>query len=125
MATRRHGASVSRWAIGVCASLRMLTAGSLGRASNPRDGILQMILVTGGTGLVGNAVARRLIASGEGVRVLARNPRARALIDLKAEVVVGDVASLADVTAAVAGVSLVIHAAAIVRIGRRGLDEFR
>ena len=84
-----------------------------------------MILVTGGTGLVGNAVARRLIARGDSVRVLARNPRARELTDLKAEVVVGDVSNLADVTAAVAGASLVIHAAAIVRIGRRGLNELR
>jgi dihydroflavonol-4-reductase len=103
----------------------MVTTDSLERASNLRDGIAEMILVTGGTGLVGNAVARRLIERGDSVRLLARNPRSRALSDLTAEVLVGDVTNAADVNAAVSGSSLVIHAAGIVRIGRRGLRELR
>jgi dihydroflavonol-4-reductase len=84
-----------------------------------------MILVTGGTGLVGNTVARCLLARGERVRLLVRNPRARAVADVKADILVGDVTNAADISRAVDGASLVIHAAGIVRIGRRDLDEFR
>ncbi|MFZ6031034.1 MAG: SDR family oxidoreductase [Chloroflexota bacterium] len=50
------------------------------------------ILVVGGTGMLGEPVARRLAADGFKVRLLARDPRkARAKFDETFEVVVGDV----------------------------------
>ncbi|HVX39421.1 MAG TPA: NAD-dependent epimerase/dehydratase family protein [Gemmatimonadaceae bacterium] len=84
-----------------------------------------MIVVTGATGLLGNNVVRRFLARGERVRVLVRDPASPALRGLAVETVVGDVTRRSDVDRALAGASLVVHAAAVVRIGRRDLDELR
>lgn len=85
-----------------------------------------MILVTGATGLLGNTIVRRLLAGGERVRVLARAPFAtRALAELRVEIVVGDITDRMVVARAIDGASLAIHAAALVRIGRRDLEELR
>ena len=64
------------------------------------------ILVTGATGLQGDAVARRLLASGWRVRALTRSAtsaKAQALASLGAEIVQGDMAELASLAPAVAG----------------------
>ncbi len=84
-----------------------------------------MILVTGATGLLGNNLVRRLLARRERVRVLVRDPAAPALDGLDVDVMVGDVTDPRAVERAVAGATLVVHAAALVRIGRRDLDEMR
>jgi dihydroflavonol-4-reductase len=70
------------------------------------------ILVTGATGLIGNAVAKRLVARGDAVRALVRD-RARAAKVLPAEVelVTGDITDAQSVTAAAAGVEAVMHTA--------------
>ncbi len=84
------------------------------------------ILVTGATGLVGNNVVRQLLHAGHAVRALVRaSADPRPLEGLDVERVVGDVTDAAAVTAAVAGASAVIHAAAEVRIGRTGLAAQR
>ncbi len=63
------------------------------------------ILVIGATGAQGEPVARHLLASGRAVRVLARQPeRARALADLGAEVVPGDLDDPASLDRALKGV---------------------
>jgi uncharacterized protein YbjT (DUF2867 family) len=64
----------------------------------------QRILIVGGTGLLGQPVARRLLADGYQVRVLSRSPdRARALLGESVEVVRGDVDDPPSMEAALCG----------------------
>ena len=74
----------------------------------------RMVLVTGASGFVGGALARRLLASGRRVRALGRSPMAE-LADLGAEIVRADVADEAALRVACVGVATVFHAAA--RVG--------
>lgn len=70
------------------------------------------VLVTGGTGFLGAALTRRLLADGTPVRVLARSPaRARPLAGLGASVVAGDVTDETAVRAALDGARVVYHLA--------------
>jgi uncharacterized protein YbjT (DUF2867 family) len=73
-----------------------------------------MILVTGGTGFVGSHVLRRLSETEPRgtVRTLARN-RAKALVPDGVSIVEGDVTQPESLRAAVIGVDVIIHAAAI------------
>jgi len=67
----------------------------------PVDGV---VLITGGTGFLGAALARRLLADGARVRILARSAaRARELAVLGADIVTGDITDNAAVRAAAAG----------------------
>lgn len=78
------------------------------------------VLVTGATGLVGNNVARQLVARGTPVRVLIRpGSDPRVLQDLELEVACGDVTDRASVAAAMRGVRAVVHAAGCVQLGWR------
>ncbi|MCC7534671.1 MAG: NAD-dependent epimerase/dehydratase family protein [Deltaproteobacteria bacterium] len=71
-----------------------------------------LVLVTGATGLVGNAIARRLVARGDTVRALVRDPEsARRVLPEGTALVRGDVTDLASVREAARGVALVFHAA--------------
>jgi nucleoside-diphosphate-sugar epimerase len=70
------------------------------------------ILVTGATGLIGNAVAKKLVARGDTVRALVRDPaRARKTLPLGVELVKGDITDAPSVAAATAGVGGVMHTA--------------
>lgn len=70
-------------------------------------------LVTGGAGFVGAAVVRVLMAEGQRVRVLVRaQSDQRNLAGLPVERALGDVRSLDDVRAALAGCAMVYHVAA-------------
>ena len=63
------------------------------------------VLVTGATGQQGGAVARVLLAKGQHVRVMTRNPdKASALAKAGAEVVKGDLTNVSDLQAALHGV---------------------
>ncbi|MDA2807762.1 NAD(P)H-binding protein [Nocardiopsis suaedae] len=62
-----------------------------------------MILVTGATGTVGGAVARRLAGAGEDVRALVRSPEA-ARLPAGVEVMRGDLSDPASVEAAMHGI---------------------
>lgn len=75
------------------------------------------ILVTGGTGFVGSAVIRRLLARGEAVRALAR-PRGdrRNLDGLDVEIVEGDLLDPASLKRAAAGCTGLYHVAADYRL---------
>lgn len=73
------------------------------------------VLVTGASGFVGGALARRLLGDGRSVRVLVRDPEASGVRDLRgagADVVRGDLRSSASLRAACDGTVAVFHAAA-------------
>ena len=74
-------------------------------------------LLTGGTGFVGSAVARALLAAGHRVRALVRRGSDRRnLAGLQVETVEGDLADPATLGPAVAGCRFVVHVAADYRI---------
>jgi len=69
-------------------------------------------LVTGATGLVGNAVVGELVRAGRAVRALVRDPeRAAKVLPAGVELVRGDVLDEASVAAALGNVDVVFHAA--------------
>lgn len=70
-----------------------------------------MILVTGGSGFLGGAIARRLIARGDAVRTLQRHD-SPALRALGVEVVRADLADREAVVIAAKGCDAIIHVAA-------------
>jgi len=74
-------------------------------------------LVTGGTGFVGSAVVRALLARREDVVVMTRADSDRRLIeDLDVETVVGDLNDPASLKAAIAGCKALYHVAADYRL---------
>src|SRR4051812_20796443 len=73
---------------------------------NSRRGAKNMILVTGATGKVGRHVVAQLLAAGEQVRAMTRDP-AKANLKEGVEVVAGDLADSAAVAAALSGVKRV------------------
>ena len=74
-------------------------------------------LVTGATGFVGSAVARRLLAAGHDVRVLAReNSDHRNLDGLSVDIAVGDLTDRASLERAVRGCDALFHVAADYRL---------
>jgi dihydroflavonol-4-reductase len=75
---------------------------------------------------VGNNVVRSLLADDGAVRVLVRgNADPRPLRGLEVEIAHGDVRDAAAVARAARGATSIIHAAAYVRIGWRGMDTAR
>jgi dihydroflavonol-4-reductase len=72
------------------------------------------VFLTGGTGFVGGALLRRLVAEGRAVRALARTPAGQELVrSLGAEAVVGDLADEAALRRGMAGCRVVFHAAGV------------
>jgi dihydroflavonol-4-reductase len=70
--------------------------------------------VTGGTGFVGAAIIRQLVAAGEPVRALARPGNDRRLIaDLPVEIVDGDLTDPTSVQRAIKGCGRIFHVAAL------------
>lgn len=79
-------------------------------------------LVTGGTGFVGGALVRALVAGGAQIRVLTRpTSQTKALESLGVEIVRGDILVRASIEAALEGCDTLFHAAALYDLW--GLDE--
>ena len=74
-----------------------------------------MILLTGATGTVGSHVLRRLVADGERVRCLVRDPRRLGGERVRVQIALGDLASPGSFRNAMRGVDAVIHIAATAR----------
>ena len=86
-----------------------------------RDG---MVLLTGASGFVGSAVARRLRAAGFPVRALVRTTSPVAhLSDLGLDFVTGDLRDADSVRRAMAGIRYLFHVAADYRLWARNPDE--
>ena len=87
-----------------------------------------MNLVTGATGFVGSALARRLVEAGEPVRILRR---AGSRLDLlgdasdHVEHAIGDVTDVESVVRATEGAETVFHVAAVIAFGRRASAQLR
>ena len=80
--------------------------------------------VTGGSGFVGGALIRTLVAEGEPVRALARGPlSAETVRGLGAEAVAGDLADRGSLAAAMRGCDVVYHVAGVNRMCVRDPTE--
>jgi dihydroflavonol-4-reductase len=82
------------------------------------------VLVTGASGFVGAAVARKALARGYRVKVLMRATASRANIDgLDVEAVTGDMRDAVSMTAAMQGARYLFHVAADYRLWARDPSE--
>lgn len=84
-----------------------------------------MILLTGGTGFLGQYILDALAEHGTRVRILARNPDRLKDLPPYAEVVQGDVLDVLSIERAMEGVEYVIHSAAVVSFWKRRRAEMR
>jgi uncharacterized protein YbjT (DUF2867 family) len=82
-----------------------------------------MLLLTGATGVVGSALLRRLLADGEQVRCLVRDPRRLGPDRVRVQIALGDLADPPSFRNAMRGVHTVIHLAASIRDQPRGSIE--
>jgi uncharacterized protein YbjT (DUF2867 family) len=82
-----------------------------------------MLLLTGATGLVGSALLRRLVAEGEQVRCLVRDPRRLGAQRVRVQIALGDLTDPPSFRNALRGVHTVVHLAASIRDQPRGSIE--
>src|SRR5271168_225050 len=82
-----------------------------------------MLLLTGATGLVGSALLRRLVAEGEQVRCLVRDPRRLGAQRVRVQIALGDLTDPPSFRNAMRGVHTVVHLAASIRDQPRGSIE--
>src|SRR5262245_32666018 len=89
------------------------------RRPSTEPGVATMrVVLTGGGGFVGGAVARRLRERGDDVVALVRDPvRAPDLGSIGADVVANDLATAAAIEPSMAGADALIHAAGSYRVG--------
>ena len=74
-----------------------------------------MIVLTGATGVVGSALLTRLLAKGEQVRVLVRDPRRLGPDRVRVQITLGDLSNPVALRQLVRGAREVVHLAATIR----------
>jgi uncharacterized protein YbjT (DUF2867 family) len=74
-----------------------------------------MLLLTGATGLVGSRLLPRLVAEGEQVRCLVRDPRRLGAQRVRVQIALGDLTDPPSFRNALRGVQTVVHLAASIR----------
>ncbi len=84
-----------------------------------------MILLTGGTGFLGQFILDLLIERGERVRVLARNPKKAPKWPENVEVIQGDVLDVLSIEQAMKDVEYVIHSAALITFWKRRFAQMK
>lgn len=82
-----------------------------------------MLLLTGATGTVGSALLRRLLAEGQTVRCLVRDPRRLGPLRVRVQIALGDLADPPSFRNAMRGVDTVVHLATPTRDQPRGSIE--
>jgi len=83
------------------------------------------ILLTGGSGFIGSYVLKRLLATGNNVNVLAREPsRLSKSIRNDIKIFAGDINDYDTVTRSVKGCDIVIHLAALVRSSVKNPSDY-
>lgn len=82
-----------------------------------------MLLLTGATGLVGSALLPRLLADGQTVRCLVRDPRRLGSQRVRVQIALGDLTDPPSFRNAMRGVDTVVHLAASTRDQPRGSIE--
>ncbi len=82
-----------------------------------------MLLLTGATGLVGSALLPRLLAEGQTVRCLVRDPRRLGPQRVRVQIALGDLTDPPSFRNAMRGVDTVVHLAASTRDQSRGSIE--
>jgi NADH dehydrogenase len=82
-----------------------------------------MLLLTGATGLVGSALLPRLLADGQPVRCLVRDPRRLGTQRVRVQIALGDLTDPPSFRNALRGVHTVVHLAASIRDQPRGSIE--
>ncbi|HXC45806.1 MAG TPA: NAD(P)H-binding protein [Solirubrobacteraceae bacterium] len=82
-----------------------------------------MLLLTGATGLVGSALLPRLLAEGQTVRCLVRDPRRLGPQRVRVQIALGDLTDPPSFRNAMRGVETVVHLAASTRDQSRGSIE--
>jgi uncharacterized protein YbjT (DUF2867 family) len=82
-----------------------------------------MLLLTGATGLVGSTLLGRLLAEGEEVRCLVRDPRRLGTRRVRVQIALGDLTDPQSFRNALRGVHTVVHLAASIRDQPRGSIE--
>lgn len=82
-----------------------------------------MILLTGATGLLGGALLPRLLADGETVRCLVRDPRRLGAQRVRVQIALGDLADPPSFRNAMRGVDTIVHLASSTRDQPRGSIE--
>jgi uncharacterized protein YbjT (DUF2867 family) len=74
-----------------------------------------LILLTGATGNVGSALLHRLVADGQPLRALVRDPRRLGQDRVRVQIAMGDLADASSFRHALRGVKTVVHLAAAIR----------
>jgi NADH dehydrogenase len=82
-----------------------------------------MLLLTGATGLVGGALLPRLLAAGQTVRCLVRDPRRLGAQRVRVQIALGDLADPPSFRNAMRGVDTIVHLASSTRDQPRGSIE--